>query len=198
MNQIIETIKQRRSIRKYTDKKISKKIINEIIEAGRYAPSAHNTQPWRFVVITDKKIKELSEHIKDWFRKRLSLGFFIGFFNKKIKEELEAAKKRLGEKDLFFYDAPLLVLICAKPGRFKEIDCACAGENMMLAARSMGIGSCWVGFADMVVNKDRKLMDSLGVPKDCKIMGHIVFGYPLKFPSKASERKKEAGIVKWV
>lgn len=198
MNPIIKNIKERRSIRKYKDKKISKKLINDIIEAGRYAPSSHNSQPWRFIVIDNKKkIKELSDFMKNWFRKRLALGFFISFFNKKIKNELEIAKKRsFAEQDLFFYNAPLLILICAKPGRFTVKDCSLAAQNMMLAARSFNIGSCWIGFADMVLNKDRALMSKLGVPKDHKIMAHLIFGYPLKFPKKPAERKKEAGVVK--
>ena len=162
MNPIIKIIKERRSIRTYKDKKIPIYLIKEIIEAGRYAPSSHNSQPWRFVVVTDnRRIKELSDYIKNWFKERLKIGSLVGFFNRKIKNELEGAKKRLfREEDLFFYNAPLLVLICAKPGRFTAVDCACAAENMMLAARSLGIGSCWIGFADMVLNKNRRLMNS--------------------------------------
>lgn len=199
MNPIIDNIKQRRSIRRYKNKKIPRKLIKEMIEAGRYAPSAHNSQPWRFIVIKDKeKIRELSKYIKDWFRRRVTLGFFIGFFNKRINEELESAKKRLVEEDLFFYNAPLLILICAKPGRFSKENCACAAQNMMLAARSLGIGSCWIGFADMTINGSRGLMRDLGVPEGHKVMAHLIFGYPLKFPEKAIERKKEADIIKWI
>lgn len=199
MNPVIKNIKQRRSIRKYKNKKIPKRLIEEIIEAGRYAPSSHNSQPWRFIVITEKKkINELSEYIKNWFKKRLKLGYLVGFFNKKIKNELEAAKKRLVKEDLFFYNTPLLILICAKPKRFVEVDCACAAQNMMLAARSLNIGSCWIGFADLVINKNRKLMASLGIPEDHKIISHLIFGYPTKFPEKAMERKKEADVIRWI
>lgn len=199
MNLIINNIKERRSIRKYKNKKIPEKLIKEIIESGRYAPSSHNSQPWRFIVITNKnKINKLSEYIKNWFKKRLKLGYLVGFFNKKIKNELEAAKKRLVKEDLFFYNAPLLILICAKPKRFVEVDCACAAQNMMLAARSLGIGSCWIGFADLVINKNRRLMTSLGIPEDHKIIAHLIFGYPVNFSEKAMERKKEADIIGWI
>jgi len=200
MNQVIENIKHRRSIRKYESRKISKELIKEIIEAGRYAPSAHDSQPWRFVVIENKEqIKNLSNHIKDWFKKRLVLGKIAGIFNKKIKSEIESAKKRLfKEDDLFFYDAPLLVLVCAKPTRFSLQDCSLAAENMMLAARSLGIGSCWIGFADLVINKNKGLMAKLGVPKGYKIMAHLIFGYPVKFPDKSYPRKEEANIIKWI
>lgn len=85
-----------------------------------------------------------------------------------------------------------------QPKRFTKVDCACCAENMMLAARSLGIGSCWIGFADLVINKNRKLMTSLGVLKDHKIIAHLIFGYPIKFPEKARERKKEAGVIRWI
>ena len=124
MNSVIDNIKNRRSIRKYKPDSIDKQLIEQIIEAGRYAPSSHNSQPWRFIIIEDKaKIKELSEYIKNFFKRLLKLGFLVGFFNKRIKNEIETAKKRLfTDQDLFFYDAPLLVLICAKQTRFSSVD----------------------------------------------------------------------------
>lgn len=199
MNQIISNIKKRRSIRKYTNKAISDKAIKEIVEAGRYAPSSHNSQPWRFIIITDKKkLRELSEHLKAWFKKRLRFSGIISLFSKRMKKILESVKIRaLSDKDLFFYDAPMLVLMCAKVNRFTVKDCSCTAENMMLAARSLGIGSCWIGYADMVLNKDRKLMSELGVPSGNKIIVTLVFGHALKFP-KAYPRKEEAGVVKWI
>jgi len=199
MNQIFDNINNRRSIRKYKDTAISEKIIKQIIEAGRHAPSSHNSQPWRFIVITDRKvIKELSDMMKRWYKRLLVFEHFV-VFNKGLKNLFEVVKKRVSnDKDLFFYDAPLLILICAEPKGFAMVDCACAAQNMMLAARSLGIGSCWIGFADMVVNKNRKLMAELGVPKECKVMAHLIFGYPAKFPERAFERKKEANIVKWI
>jgi nitroreductase len=200
MNAVIENIKSRRSIREYKDKKIPKNLVKDIIEAGRYAPSSHNSQPWRFVVIEDKSvIKDLSDYIKIWFQKKLLFGKIAGLFHPRIKSEINSAKKRLlTDKDLFFYGAPLLVLVCAKPGRFSIQDCSLASQNMMLAARSYGIGSCWIGFADLVVNKGRRLMSKLGVPKGYKIMAHLIFGYAVKFPDKAYPRKEEADVVKWI
>lgn len=199
MSNVIDNIKKRRSIRRFLPKKVSRKVILQIIEAGRYAPSSHNSQPWRFIVIEDKQvILELSERVKSWFRHRLLLGKFVGVFNRRIKQEVDSAKKRLISQDLFFYDAPLLILVCAKPSRFAEKDCSLAAQNMMLAARSLNVGSCWIGFADLVVNKDRSLMNKVGVPHNCRIMAHLVFGYPNGFPSSAYPRKKEADIIKWI
>lgn len=193
-------IKHRRSIRRYKDKPIPEKLIRQIIEAGRYAPSSHNSQPWRFVVITDKDtIKRLSDSIKTWFKNKIKLGAFASIFNKRIKQTISAAEKRVfTDKDLFFYDAPCMVFIYSKKGRFHAQDCAAAAQNMMLMACSSGVGSCWVGFADVVLSRSRKLRLELGVPKKHKLMATLVFGYPKSYPSNAPERNKEAGVVKWI
>lgn len=198
MNEVTNNIKCRRSIRKYKKKRLPKNVIKEIIKAGTYAPSSHNSQPWKFIVIGNKKeIKNISDYIRVWFKKRALIGKIIGVFNNKIKDEINSAKKRLSaDHDLFFYGAPLLILICAKPGRFAVQNCSLAAENMMLAARSLKIGSCWIGFADLAVNKQKRLMERLGVPKGHKIMAHLIFGYPLSFPEKAQPRKED-NIIKW-
>lgn len=200
MNQVIENIKTRRSIRKYQNKAIPGRIVKEITEAARFAPSSHNSQPWRFIVITNrKKIKETADCVKGWFKKLIIMGRVASLFYKKIGEEIKSAEKRAyTDKDLFLYDAPLVVLVCSKPGRFHAKDCSCAAQNMMLAANSLGIGSCWIGFADLALNKSRAMMENLGVPKGHEIMATLAFGYPVKKPDSALPRKEEAGIIKWI
>ena len=197
---LMEIIKHRRSIRRYEDKAIPEELIKQIIEAGRFAPSSHNSQPWRFIVITDKKvINKLSDAIKHWFKNKIRLGSFLSLFYKKLRHTIDAAEKRVfTDKDLFFYDAPCIILICSKQGRFHAQDCALAAQNMMLTAYSLGIGSCWIGFADVVLNRKKKLMKELGVPKKHKIMATLIFGYTEKYPSSPYPRKEEANIIKWI
>lgn len=199
-NQIIKNIKNRRSIRSYKGKSVPRGIIKEIIEAGRYAPSSHNSQPWRFIVITNrKKIKELSESVKDYYRRLVRLGAILTAFSRKLRKLSDSAKKRIDtDKDLFFYNAPVVILICAKEGRFSVQDCSCAAQNMMLAARSLGLGSCWIGFADVALNKNRKRLNGLGVPNDMYVIATLTVGYPEKFPGKAFPRKKEADVLSWI
>lgn len=196
MNPVLDNIKNRRSIRKYNDKAVSQKVIRQLIEAGRYAPSSHNSQPWRFVVVSDKKkVQELSSDIKKWYKRLLILRPILSFTG--LRKLIESVKKRVeSDKDLLFYDAPLLVLICAKPSSFALVDSACAAQNMMLSARSLNIGSCWIGFADTAF-KSKRLREKAGVPDGLKVMASLVFGYPLKFPD-AYPRDKEAKVVKWV
>ncbi|MCK5283840.1 MAG: nitroreductase family protein [Nanoarchaeota archaeon] len=191
MNSTIDTIKNRRSIRKYENKKISKELINEIIDAGIYAPSSHNSQPWNFTIITHKKvIDELSDEIKAWYASLVKIGVPLSFI-KKVREAVEGMRRMVNsEKDLFFYNAPVVMIIHAKSHEFYQKDCACCAQNMMLAARSLGIGSCWIGFADIVLNKSRKMRKKLGIPVSHRIMATLVFGYAVKFPSKALPRNR--------
>lgn len=190
MNSTIDTIKNRRSIRRYIDKKVPKKIIDEIVDSAIYAPSSHNRQPWNFTIITNKGlIDELSEDIKKWYDSFVKIGTPLSFI-REIKKSVNEMKKRVkSEKDLFFYHAPVIIIIHASNKQFFPQDCACAAQNMMLAARSLNLGSCWIGFGDIVLNNSRKIRKKLSIPVSHKIMATIALGYPEKFPEKALPRK---------
>ncbi len=96
-----------------------------------------------------------------------------------------------------FYNAPVLVLIFASPDAFRpEYDCALAAENMMLAARSLGIGSCWIGFG-MPLGSDPVLLDELKVPAGHRLMAPLIFGYPMRDLQPAPPRKDDV-VLNWV
>jgi nitroreductase len=96
-----------------------------------------------------------------------------------------------------FYDAPALVLIFSRPGADSpEFGCAMAAENMMLGARSLGIGSCWIGLAS-VLGSDKGLMEKIGAPKDHLLMSQVIFGYPLKKEITAPERREDV-VLNWI
>lgn len=114
---LLEIIKKRRSIRKYKDKKIPDELVKKILEAGRWAPSAANNQPWRFVVVNKKEI----------IRK---LGKNSRYFS--VNKHVE--------------DSPLIIVIyTSKRHKWVDLDCGMAAQNMMLEAYSLGIGSCFIG-----------------------------------------------------
>lgn len=199
-NEIIRCIKERRSIRNYLDKELPKEIIEKIIEAGRYAPSAENKQPWRFIVITDRAyINELSERVKKQVRNILKRKWKW----KKKYPELNERETFLflnavanSSRDVIFHNAPAVVFIITENKAFYDESCACAAQNMMLAAWSLGIGSCWIGFTKFL-KMDKEAMKMLGVPHGYHIAACLTLGYPAKV-LKAPMRNPMAGIMKWI
>ena len=191
MNPVIENIKNRRSIRKYLPDEIPKKIVEELLDIASYAPSSHNRQPWNFTILNSTgKIDEVSDDIRRWYDSMIKLSSPLFFINE-VKKSVDEMRKRVkSEKDLFFYHAPLVIIIHAPSKKFFQQDCAAAAQNIMLAARSMDIGSCWIGFADIVLNKSRKLKNKLNIPSSHRVMATIALGYTEKFPSNALPRRK--------
>lgn len=174
MNDVIKAIKERRSTRRYKAKEIPENIINEIIEAGRYAPSAMNRQPWKFLVITNKSlIKELSDVMT---KKLLNISTHI-------KERMKTME------DPVFYSAPLLVLVLGEENdEWIYADCGISSQNMMLAAQSLGIASCFIGMTKHI--EGEKILEKLNMPEGYKVIDAVVFGYADEKP-ELKERKKE-------
>ena len=141
MNEVIQAIKKRRSVRSYDSRTIPKTLLNVIIEAANEAPSAMNSQPWRFVVVEDDNAKKkLLNAAKPNAHKILDM------IKDSDPERYEMLRKRYAElPDPVYYSAPAVVFIIGS-GRYANHSCPLACENMMLAAHSLGIGSCWVGF----------------------------------------------------
>jgi nitroreductase len=168
MNDIIDIIKSRRSIRKYNDRPISEEIIDKIIEAAKWAPSGMNEQPWGFIVVRDKAlIKELSDRSIPYIKELVEHD-----------PKFERYKRRLNVKNFsIFYHAPRVIIIIGKKTAFSpENDCAMAAQNMMLAAWSMEIGSCWIGMM-RVLDKDKWFRETFEVPDNYTIIAPIALGY---------------------
>ena len=189
-NTIIKNIKERRSIRNFEEKKIDKEELKEIIQAGKYAPSATNDQPWKFIVITKKEmIQDLSNQIREELKKLLKWRFI-----KKIKIK---QLRNIDILNMIFFNAPALVLILTQDKLFYDESCACCAQNMMLAANSIGIGSCWIGFAS-VLGLNKKILENIGIPDNHHISAAIIFGYPKEKKIRTSIRKIGSDIIKWI
>ena len=188
-NPTLDTIYGRRSVRKYADKDVSDEIIREIIRAGTYAPTAVNKQPWRFVVIKNRKlIDELDEKAKK---------IFVSMFKDSTIPELAVYAKNLAKPEVrILYKAPVFILVFTSPDAMNEHDCALAAENMMLAAHSLGIGSCWIGLS-AGLGTDEAFLKEAGVPKDHKLVAPLIFGYPAKGALPAPKRNADV-ILKWI
>lgn len=176
MNPILENIKNRRSTRKYLPTQIKDEELELIIEAGIYAPSGHNDQPWHFTVIQDKELID-----------------FMSEESKKVMAELPVdwiAAMGKSETLNIFYHAPTVIVVSGKKDATSPFaDCCAAIQNMLLAAESMDIGSCWIGLARFFYENPENLK-KLNIPEDYEPHYSVSFGYKAVSTPKAPERNR--------
>lgn len=177
-----EAIYTRRAVRDYTDEPVSEQVVRKLIDAAIQAPSGMNRQPWAFVVVQDPEL------LKSLSNRTLEL----------MRQGPNAAKVEslVGNKDFnAFYNSQTLILICATPeGERAQWDCCLAGENLMLAARAMGVGTCPIGFS-LAVFGDPDVKKRLGIPDDYEAVLPIIVGWPKAFPP--STERKPPEILSW-
>ena len=204
MNPVIEAINKRRSIRAYEAEPIPKDIINTIIEAGNQAPSTMGMlkgvlrfQPWRFVVVEDAEFKQkLVETALPIWKK-----FLEGM--KETDPELYKNVMTLYEalpepKDLVYYSAPVIIFVIGPISN--AVSCALACENIMLAATSLGLGSCYTGFG-MMVKGNADVVKALELTDGERIYGPILLGYPKDDPRKRFMDQHKNYVdptIKWI
>ena len=181
MNETIQTLLTRRSIRKYKPEQFPDEILQQMIEAGLHAPSALGRQPWHLVVVRghdkiagmDREVKVATARMPD----------------NPYKEYVGGAGYTIN------YHAPTFVIVSGNmtlSPRNASFDCALLLGNMFLAAHSLGIGSCWINQLN-VLNDElgfRAYMTKLGIPAENRIFGCACFGYaegPLPAPAKRKE-----------
>lgn len=153
MNETIKTLTERRSIRKYSDRPIKKEDLELILKAGVYAPTGRNTRDTLFLAVTQKELIS-----------RLS--------------KMNAAV--LGSDNDPFYGANAVVVVFADRTRTTTVeDGSCAMANLMNAAFSLGIDSCWIHRAREVFESEegRELARSLGIPDEYIGIGNCILGY---------------------
>lgn len=200
-NVFIDHIKKRRSIRSYRNEPIERETIEQIIQVGSYAPSAKNTQPWRFIVISNPDvISELSNEVKNEIKRLLKWRFIKRFVHHELRNQ-DTLRFLYGvslvKEDSIFFKAPVVVFIVTENKRFYDESCACCAENMMLAAHVLGLGSCWIGLAHFI-GLNKRLINRIGVPANHHIASVLIFGYPQESIAKPSIRKPCSGIIRWM
>lgn len=207
-NPVERVMLERRSVRKYKDKQVPEALVRRILEAGRFAPSAGNSQPWRFVVVRDR---EMIESMEKYVRLRCRVLKFMLNWQESPLGKLAWLYAQIGARILpnlmhpipfgataliadgklkLFHGAPTVILIfmdkrgAAKP----QVDAGICGQNMVLAAHSLGLGSCWVGFVE-VFKFGTKWNKKLGVSFPYKLVEGIALGYPVGNPDGMVERE---------
>lgn len=155
---LFDLIKQRKSIRAFLDRPVEQEKIMMCLEAARLAPSASNSQPWKFIVVDDRELK-----------KRLCKAAFGGIYS----------------INAFCKSAPVIVVIVSEKSKFLTrvgglfrgtkyylIDIGIAGEHFVLQAEDLGLGTCWIGWFD-----EAAIKPLLNVPREKKVNILIALGY---------------------
>jgi nitroreductase len=178
LNDTLKIIYDRRAIRKYKDKPVEIELIERIIDAGRMAPSAMNRQSWKFHVLTNTEtIKAFSKEIVSIAAKK-----FIKTGLRQIIKSItsmfhfSAAFDVLKSGDPVFYGAPVVIFISAPvDNEWAELDIGMCSQNMMLAAKSIGLDSCPIGFGKFI--QQTKIFSRLKIPETEQVYFSIILGY---------------------
>lgn len=199
-------IHERRSIRKFLDKEVSKEDIIELIDCARYAPSDTNSQTWEFLVITNKeKIKDIENMTWDALHEKAEEAKEKG-----LEKEGRLLVRSFGPYATAFSDAPVLIVCLATPyeSKFKErifepiglvdesvwreegIKSSClAAQNLMLAAHAKGLGTC--PMTGPVLLAQDKLRSYLNIDESKEINMVIALGHPADQPKKMPRKEVE-------
>lgn len=181
-------MKSRRSIRQYEDKPVEKEKLEEIFDIVRYAPSAGNGQPVKWVVLNDpdkvSKIAEASmESMREITKTDSPLNDMIP-----LASFVEAWENGMGT---ILREAPCLVVAHAPVDNMMAVgDGMIALTHLDLALPSFGLGGCWAGLFNIICNEDPALKDKLGIPKENNIIYPFMVGYPKYEYHRIPERNK--------
>lgn len=195
METILDVIKKRRSIRRYLPNQLKDADLASILEAGTYAPSGHNCQPWHFTVIQNKELIDfISEKTKQYMMK---------------SSEEWAVKQGSSELYHVFHHAPTIIIISGSKNAHSPlplastglsytplVDCAAAIQNIMLAAESLGIGSCWIGLINFFFLLPD--VEKLDIPDDYQPYFAVTLGYKDSSASKLAIPMREIGVIRYI
>lgn len=189
-NEVIKAILGRRSMRSYREDKVPEEMVETVLAAGQYAPSGSNSQSWRFTAILDAdKIDALNVKLKACFAK-------IAYPEDEYPAKLNTARNATNEKYHFCYHAPALVIVSNVAGYTNAMaDSAAAIENMLLAAHSLGLASCWINqltWLSEVSEMQHYLNREYGLPLNHRVCGSLALGFTDKKLPKALPRKEGA------
>lgn len=161
---VLKAIRERRSIRKYLSRPVEDEKIQTILEAGQWAPSASNKQPWHFIVVKDEGMRTKLAEAHPYGR--------------------------------FMAESPVVIVVLSDPQKHPKYHLADphnAVQNMLLAAYSLGLGTCWMGVRDTDI--EPKFHELLGIPQNLRIICSISVGY--SDMERSSSRFDLDEIVSW-
>ncbi|MFZ1055549.1 MAG: nitroreductase [Opitutaceae bacterium] len=181
--ELMDAIYGRRAVRDYTERRVPRSLLHELIDAAIQAPTALGEQPWVFAVIEGKGLlQDYSDRAK---------AHFLATFNPGNDPHSLKRDQLLDPAYNLFYTASTAVVIYAKTGwQFAATDCCLAAENFMLAAHGKGLGTCPVGFAHAWLDLS-EIKTLLNISDENTAVLPIIVGYPTTAPSPVPRKMPE-------
>lgn len=179
MKETIKDIISRRSIKKYQNRGVDKALIEDIVKAGTYAPTGRNSQSPTIIAVTNK---ELRDRLSD-----LNLSIIRS-------KQLTTSS---GEADPFYGAPVVLVVLARKDVPTRVYDGSLVMENMMLAAHSLGLGSCWIHRAKEMFETEegKQILRELGIEDELEGIGNCIIGYAADDAVKPQKARKSDYVI---
>lgn len=193
-NAVMETILHRRAIRRFDPRQIGEAALEQILQAGLYAPSAGGRQGVLFAVCQDREVNRRLGRIKraNSHPRMATADSFVSREQPSIADDPKLTNA--------FYDAPTVITLFApKDFLFSAEDCAAAAENMMLAADTLGIGSCYIGQGWTAFDDPcgREILKKWNVRPDYYAVTQLLLGYPREGdPHPAPKPRREGRVLR--
>lgn len=180
MNETINNILERRTIRSYETPQVKDEDLELIVQCGLYAATGMGKQPWHFTVLQNR---ELMDKITAANRELF------------LNAPMEAVKAMASQPDFDSWrGAPTAIIVSSDGSMFATADCANATQNMAVAAKSLGLGSCYMAsFSAALLHPEHKdLVEALGIPEGYTPVFALAVGYPAEAPMSRDPRKEKS------
>jgi len=205
---LVQLMASRRSCRNFTDQAVDRSILEDLIKIGTTAPSATNCQNWTFTVFPDRAaVDEFARRIGAFFKKlnrmaeRTLYRKLLKMFGKPeldnyYQEYYPSVTEGLQEweqhgRDLLFHGAAAAIVVASRPGGSCPLeDAMLATQNILLAAHSMGLGSCLIGFAVEAIRNDPGIKQFIKIDAEETVYAVIALGYPDETYERLTGRKR--------
>lgn len=185
--ELLDAIRCRRSVRQYTDAPVSREMLESLLAAAVQAPTAMNSQGWAFGVIQGRRlVREYAERGRLAMLERLKAQGVTGGFRDRLAQR---------DFDIFYGAAAVIAIYATADDHYAAINCSLAAQNLMLAARGMNLGSCWIGMAAPLMDNPA-VKQELGVPEAYRAIATIIIGYPAQEMGEMA--REDPRIVYWI
>lgn len=211
MQDFLDVIVSRKSIRRYDTDPVSDEMLDKILEAARWAPTGENYQPWRFIVVRDQQTRNrIGDLAKVGSGSRMTAWYCMGHMQKRFEGIADPVKRAevlrfmySGEVSEFAKRSPVVIAVI---GTLMEgsvdvpYDLSAAIENMLLMAHSMGLGGCWVHGPVAATRDAKKFKEILGIPTgmgEYKVIAYVSIGWAAEARKHPRPKKSLDELVYW-